>query len=82
MRGVTAQQVRILRGADSTIYQPVGVSLSDLSFEDQSEDVAEEFLGELNTKDGRRGSWIKQSAVADSGAEEHALPEKDLQFIK
>ena len=81
-RGVTRQQVRILKGADATIYQPVGVSLNDLSFDESSEEATAEFLGELNSNNGRTGSWVKQSAVADSGAEEHALPEKDLQFIK
>ena len=52
--------------------------------EEKWHDEGSDFLGELgpSSKDGHSGEWIKASAVADSGAEAHAMPESMLLFLK
>ena len=84
-RGVSTQEIRILRGGDSTIYQPVGASLNALTLDLQDEDASTPFepkLEELGRIEGKNGEWVKGAAVADSGAEEHALPEGEMAFLK
>ena len=78
------EKVRVLRGADATIYQPMSASLDILSIEgdDNAWQEDEHFLGELEKRPAAGGEWVKASAVADSGAEEHAMPENTLPFLK
>ena len=59
--------------------------MDELAYMDAEESRGEKFLGELGPPDKGKehgGAWVKASAVADSGAEEHALPPDVFPFLK